>query len=65
MERFLTVGEAARELHVTDKTIRNLIDRKRFTIVRVGTGQHGGKILIPKESLEAYIASVTQPAETA
>lgn len=61
--RFLTVFEAAEELHVSDKTVRNLISGGRLGVTRVGAGSgKGSKILISRDELEAYIAAASTPA---
>jgi excisionase family DNA binding protein len=52
---FMTVPEVARRLHVSEKTVRRLVDRRKFPRCR-----HLGKVLIPFESVEKWIIESTK-----
>jgi excisionase family DNA binding protein len=52
---FMTVPEVARRLHVSEKTVRRLVDRQKFPRCR-----HLGKVLIPHDSVEKWIVDSTK-----
>jgi len=52
---FMTVPEVARRLHVSEKTVRRLVDRQRFPRCR-----HLGKVLIPHDAVEKWIVESTK-----
>ena len=52
---FMTVPEVARRLHVSEKTVRRLVDRKMFPRCR-----QLGKVLIPVDAVEKWIVESTK-----
>ena len=52
---FMTVPEVARRLHVSEKTVRRLVDRQKFPRCR-----HLGKVLIPQDAVEKWIVESTK-----
>ncbi len=52
---FMTVPEVARRLHVSEKTVRRLLDRQKFPRCR-----HLGKVLIPHDAVEKWIVESTK-----
>ncbi len=52
---FMTGPEVARRLHVSEKTVRRLLDRQKFPRCR-----HLGKVLIPHDAVEKWIVESTK-----
>ena len=52
---FMTVPEVALRLHVSEKTVRRLVDRQKFPRCR-----HLGKVLIPFDAVEKWIVESTK-----
>ena len=52
---FMTIPEVAHRLHVSEKTVRRLVDRQKFPRCR-----HLGKVLIPQDAVEKWIVESTK-----
>ncbi len=52
---FMTIAEVARRLHVSEKTVRRLVDRQKFPRCR-----QIGKVLIPSDAVEKWIVESTK-----
>ena len=54
MRAMLSIKQAAEQLNVSEKTIRNLLDSGQLAFHRIGAGR--GVIRIAEEALAAYLA---------
>jgi excisionase family DNA binding protein len=61
MSKLLTVEEAARVLRLRRGTVYSLVATKKIRHARVGCGR--GRIVIPAEAIEEYLAQTTVGVE--
>lgn len=52
---FMTISEVAKRLHVSEKTVRRLVDRQKIPRCR-----QLGKVLIPFDAVEKWIVESTK-----
>ena len=61
MTELLTTKEAADMLRLCPQSVRTLCDQKRLACIRHSPN---GKRLIPRQSVESYLASLSDSVET-